>query len=227
VIRLRGEFEAIDFSDDGVRVGGGVHLPRLAKKCAERNLAGVEGLAGVPGTVGGALMTNAGTPRGVIGDVISSVDIFNGDGDVKTLSRDQLKFGYRQSSLIGQWVVGAKLALKLSSNGHVMDKIKEELVLREKSQPLGTRNVGSVFKNPPNDFAARLIEAVGLKGKQQGRVRFSPKHANFMENLGGASAKEVLDLIKLAQELVKEKFNVELETEVKIVQPKSLELSLA
>jgi UDP-N-acetylmuramate dehydrogenase len=115
------------------------------------------------------------------------------------------------------------LSLKPSHNGDVDEKIKHELDMRAKTQPLGTKNVGSVFKNPPNDFAARLIEAAGLKGHRQGRVRFSPKHANFIENTGGATAKEAMDLIQLAQKTIKEKFSIDLELEVNVVaQPPAL-----
>jgi len=219
VARLRGEFEAIQFDGEQVQVGGGVHLPKLAKRCAEKKLTGVEPLAGVPGTIGGALMTNAGTPRGEIGDVVQSVEVLNADGSTTTLSRNDIEWHYRHTSLEGKWVVGARLGLKFSSNGDVHEKIKAELAYREKTQPLGTKNVGSVFRNPEGDHAARLIEAVGLKGKAVGRVRFSPKHANFIENTGGATAKEAQNLIQQAQTLVQEKFQIILHPEVKIIKP--------
>lgn len=223
VVRLRGDFERVEFDTSRVKVGAGVHLPKLSRLCAEKGLAGVEALAGVPGTVGGALMTNAGTPRGVIGDVLRSVRILNADGTITYLSKEEIQFGYRTTSLSGRWIVGAELDLEPSPNGSVLEKMKAELSYREKTQPLGTKNVGSVFRNPPNDYAARLIEAVGLKGKMLGRVRFSPKHANFMENAGGASAKEALDLMRHAQQLVKDKFNIELIPEVIVVkQPEPL-----
>jgi UDP-N-acetylmuramate dehydrogenase len=217
VLRLRGEFEEISFDGSVVNAGAGVHLPKLAKRCAEKSLSGTEALAGVPGTVGGALMTNAGTPRGVIGDVVESVRVLNPDGSVEELSKDRIELRYRHSNLNGRWIVSAKLALAPSSNGNAHEKIKTELDLRARTQPLGTKNVGSVFKNPPNDFAARLIEASGLKGLQQGHVRFSPKHANFIENTGRATAKEALELIDLAKRAVKDKFGIELELEVRVV----------
>lgn len=224
VVRLRGEFESIKFNGGGnVHVGAGVHLPKLAKVCVEKGFAGVESLAGVPGTVGGALMTNAGTPRGVIGDVIECVTILNEDGSVQMIGKDQIALEYRYSNLGGKWIVSAELGLKPSDNGQALERLKWELDFRQKTQPLGTKNVGSVFRNPPGDHAARLIEAAGLKGKSFGTMRFSPKHANFIENTGGGTAKKALELIHLAQALVKEKFHVELQPEVKIVQqPKPL-----
>lgn len=217
VVQLRGDFERIEFDGTHVYAGAGVHLPKLAKRCAEKSLSGTEALAGVPGTVGGALMTNAGTPRGSIGDVVEWVEVLESDGSVRRIHRAEIDLKYRHSNLEGKWVVGASLSLSPSQNGEVLNRIKEELQTREHTQPLGTKNVGSVFKNPSNDYAARLIEASGLKGFELGRVRFSPKHANFIENMGGASAQEALALIALAKQTVREKFNVELELEVKCV----------
>ncbi len=217
VARLRGDFESIKFNGDTVTVGAGVHLPKLAKACVQHGFAGTEALAGVPGTVGGALMTNAGTPRGVIGDVVMSVQILNRDGSITDMGRSDIDLGYRHSSLVGNWIVSAKLLLKPSENGSAAARLKEELDSRAKTQPLGTKNVGSVFRNPSGDFAARLIEAAGLKGKTFGNMRFSPKHANFIENLGGGTAKNALEMIALAQSTIKEKFNIDLHPEVIVV----------
>jgi len=222
VIRLRGEFESIQIDGTYVKVGAGVHLPKLAKLCAKANLSGAEAMAGVPGTVGGALMSNAGTKRGAIGDVIEEVQILTPSGDVSALSKDRIDLRYRWSNLTNYWIIGATLKLKSVANGHIWEAIKEELEYRQKTQPLGTKNVGSVFKNPPNDFSARLIEAVGLKGHQIGRLRFSPKHANFIENLGGGTAKDALELIAFAQRKVKQEFNVDLLPEVRIIGPTTL-----
>ena len=218
VARLRGDFESIRFDGARVRVGAGVHLPKLAKAAVEKGFAGVEALAGVPGTVGGALMTNAGTPRGVIGDVVASVRILNRNGSISSVDRGNIDLGYRRSSLVGCWIVSADLQLLPSDNGSAKKRLQEELSSRAKTQPLGTKNVGSVFRNPSGDHAARLIEAAGLKGKTVGRMRFSPKHANFIENLGGATAKNAMQLIDLAQSSVKEKFNIQLHPEVIVVQ---------
>ncbi len=217
VVRLRGDFESIRFESTRAWVGAGVHLPKLSKAAAEQGLAGVEALAGVPGTVGGALITNAGTPRGVIGDVLNSVDVLRKSGQVETLNLDQIRLSYRHTSLAGEIMLSAGLDLLPDDKNSVLKRMKDELESRAKTQPLGTKNVGSVFRNPPNDHAARLIEAAGLKGKTVGRMRFSPKHANFIENIGGATATNALELIALAQKTVKEKFHVELVPEVIVV----------
>ncbi|MBV9080809.1 MAG: UDP-N-acetylmuramate dehydrogenase, partial [Elusimicrobia bacterium] len=216
VVRLRGDFEKIDIEGNRVTVGAGVHLPKLAKHCVDKGLAGVEALAGVPGTVGGALMTNAGTPRGVIGDVLVSADVLEENGSLTTVPRAEMEIAYRHTSLIGKRIVSAVLELK-PADADAKSRLAWELESRAKTQPLGTKNVGSVFRNPPNDHAARLIEAAGLKGRVHGKLRISPKHANFIENTGGGTAKEALELMRLAQTAVKEKFNVDLVPEVMVV----------
>ncbi|MFN0118410.1 MAG: UDP-N-acetylmuramate--L-alanine ligase [Elusimicrobiota bacterium] len=218
VIRLRGDFESINIKNESVTVGAGVHLPKLAKATAEEGLSGVEALAGVPGTIGGALMTNAGTQRGVIGDVIETVTLFLPNGNIKTLTKDQIKFEYRNTSLKGSWVVSATLKLKSKSKEETQKNLMFELDYRSKTQPLGTKNVGSIFRNPPGDHAARLIEAAGLKGKVWGKMRVSPKHANFIENMGGGTAKESKELMILIQDAVKEKFQINLHPEVILVE---------
>ncbi len=221
VIRLKGEFENIEFIDgkNQVRAGAGVHLPKLVRRCAAKGLSGIEALIGVPGTLGGALITNAGTPRGVIGDAIHSVEILKEDGEIERLERNQIDFGYRKSSLEGRMVVFATLSLSHTSTGEIESWINKELARRKKTQPLGTKNAGSVFKNPENNYAGKVIEDLGLKGRPFGRVMFSPKHGNFIENLGGATAKDILSLMAKAQKMAKEKFNIDLVPEVKIVAP--------
>lgn len=219
VIRLKGDFEKIEVRGTEIHAGAGVHLPKLARVCAKENLSGVEFMAGIPGTVGGALITNAGTKKGDMSRIVRRVRVLASDGKEKDISKEAIHLRYRRSNLTGYWIVGAVLELEKSQNGAVWKKMKEELDYRQKTQPLGTKNVGSVFTNPENDHAARLIEAVGLKGKQVGKLRFSPKHANFIENLGGGTAKDALELIELAQRLVKKEFNVSLFPEVKIIRP--------
>ncbi len=219
VVKLKGEFDSIEFIEgkNWVKAGAGVQLPKLVRKCAAKGLAGLESLIGVPGSVGGAIVMNAGTPRGVIGDSVLSVDVLKDDGTVATYERNQIEWRYRATSLKNEFVLSVTFSLTLAPMMEIEQKIKKELARREASQPLGTKNAGSVFRNPEGMFAGQLIEQVGLKGQQFGAVRFSPRHANFIENTGGATAKEVCDLMAMAQKMVKEKFNVELKPEVKII----------
>lgn len=214
VVRLRGEFEQMTFQGNAVTAGAGVMLPQLARACGQRGLAGAEAFVGIPGTVGGGLMTNAGTPEGDLGSLVQSVDLMTPEGAKETWGRDRLEFGYRRSNLAGRWVLSAALELKPGEARDIMALVEKQLTRRAERQPLGTFNCGSVFKNPPGDHAARLIEACGLKGHRIGGARISPKHANFIENVEKASARDAKALIDLARTTVKEKFGVDLETEV-------------
>ncbi len=213
VVRLRGLFEDFTFDGDLLSAGAGVPMPPLAKACAGRGLAGAEFMAGIPGTVGGGLMTNAGTPEGDLGKLLESVEVLDG-GDFVTLSKEELSFSYRRSNLAGRLVVSALLRLKKGNPVEIADLVRLQLSRRAERQPLGTFNCGSVFKNPPGDHAARLIEAAGLKGHRIGGARISPKHANFIENVDKAKAADARALIDLARRTVKEKFNMDLELEV-------------
>ncbi len=217
VAHLQGEFEQISFNGNSVRAGAGVFLPTLVKLCAEKGLGGIEPLVGVPGTVGGALVMNAGTRDLEIGTIIQSVELIEKDGSLKILSQDQIKFQYRSSSLNGSILCFATLKLMAGNKDVIIQTVQKFLSYRLKTQPIGTLNVGSVFKNPPRHFAAELIEKAGLKGFKIGNAQVSPKHANFITNCGGASAQNIKDLIHKIQEIVKEKFSIELEPEVKIV----------
>lgn len=214
VVRLRGEFEDVSFDGNVLTAGAGAAMPPLAKACAKRGLAGAEFMAGIPGTVGGGLMTNAGTPDGDLGSLVDSVDVLNADGSWETLNREKLSFSYRRSNLAGRLVAKAVLKLQPGDPAVIMALVEKQLARRSERQPLGTYNCGSVFKNPAGDHAARLIEAAGLKGRRIGGARISPKHANFIENAERATAKDVRALIDLARRSVKEQFGVDLETEV-------------
>ncbi len=214
VVRLRGAFETISFEADVLIAGAGVLLPVLAKECAKRGLAGAEFLAGVPGTIGGGLMTNAGTPEGDLGSLVRSVEAVNADGIWETILRDKIDFSYRRSNLAGRLVTGAVLQLRAGNPRDIAELVEKQKTRRAEKQPLGTYNCGSVFKNPPGDHAARLVEAAGLKGRRIGGARISPKHANFIENDNHAAAADVKALIDLTRRTVKEKFGVDLETEV-------------
>lgn len=217
VAHLRGEFEQLSFNGNLVRVGAGMFLPTLVRQCAEKGLGGMEPLVGVPGTVGGALVMNAGTRDLEMGSVVESVEILESAGTVKILSKEQIKFQYRSSSLNGSILCFATLKLMAGNKDDIMRNVQNFLSYRLKAQPIGTLNVGSVFKNPPQHFAAELIEKAGLKGFKIGNAQVSPKHANFITNCGGATAQNIKDLIYKIQVVVKEKFSVELELEVKIV----------
>ncbi len=217
VAHLGGEFEKFTVEGDRVRAGAGVFLPTLVKQCADQFLGGIEPLVGVPGTVGGALAMNAGTRDLEMGTIVESVEILERDGTLKNMLKDEIKFSYRSSTLQGTTICFATLKLKRGNKDDIIPAIQKFLSYRLKTQPIGTLNVGSVFKNPPGHFAAELIEKAGLKGLTIGRAQVSGKHANFIVNCGGATAQDIKDLIMTVQHAVKEKFSISLDPEVKIV----------
>ncbi|MDX1433155.1 MAG: UDP-N-acetylmuramate dehydrogenase [Gammaproteobacteria bacterium] len=201
-----------------VRVEAGVACPKVAKFCASKGLAGSEFFAGIPGSMGGALAMNAGAFGGETWDLVTAVETIARDGAVRRRSADEYTVGYR--SVGGphrEWFIAAELALGTDAQGDAAARIRELLRMRAQSQPMGTRNCGSVFRNPPGDYAARLIEASGLKGVRIGKAQVSEKHANFIINTGGATAADVEALIERVAEKVAADSGVELEREVRIV----------
>ena len=217
VLRLSGEFSAIRFAGLRVWAGAGARLPALVLACAEAGLAGAEPLAGIPGTVGGALVMNAGTREGEIGDIVRSVRVFDGMAlEEAELGPKELRFGYRSSNLENRLILGATLELKRGSKVDILRRIHELQQKRLQTQPVHTYNVGSTFKNPPGRFVAKLIEEAGLKGLRCGGVAVSEKHANFIENDRNGTAKDVLALVELLRARVRERFGVELELEMKV-----------
>ncbi len=217
--------------DGGVlHAEAGVASPKVARYAATHDLAGAEFLAGIPGTLGGALAMNAGCFGGETWDVIAEVITVDRRGAIHRRTRDDYDIGYRHVRLKGQgtrdrgqgaaseeWFVAARLRLTPGERKESLNKIKQLLVKRLATQPLDEPNAGSVFRNPEGDYAARLIEACGLKGRAIGGARISAKHANFIVNPGGARAADIEALIELAERSVKEKFGIVLEREVRIV----------
>lgn len=201
-----------------IKVGAGVRMSKLAQAAANHGFTGLEFMATVPGDLGGGVAMNAGAFGQQVSDVLQSVDVLYRDGRVACLSRDELDMRYRYTKLPqGTLIVSATFKLEKCDTEQVKSAMREMRSKRSDSQPLALPNCGSVFKNPEGDFAARLIESVGLKGAQRGKARISEVHANFIVNDGGASSEDVLNLIRLAKAEVKKQTNIDLEPEVKLV----------
>ena len=208
-----------------IQAGAGIASPKVARFAALHGAAGAEFLAGIPGTVGGALAMNAGCYGGETWELVSRVTTVDRAGVLHERGRAEFQIGYRSvkplRAVAEEWFVAANFAVPKGMNSNASEnsrnKIKELLSKRIASQPLQQPNAGSVFRNPPNDYAARLIEASGLKGKRIGGAEISNKHANFIVNVGGASAADIEALIDLAQNTVREKFGIELAREVRII----------
>ena len=210
-----------DFKIEGNRlfVGSGYPLQDLVHISIEAGLEGLEVLAGIPGSVGGAVVQNAGQKEGTIGEYVQSVEVVDDLGNFKTLSKSDCEFGYRNTIFKKKKLFITKIELVLS-NGEVESlKAKFRKILKNKllTQPYDFPSAGSFFKNPEGDFAGRLIEAAGLKGLSIGDAEISEKHANFIINRGKASSKDVLLLAKKISDIILEKFGKKLEAEVVIL----------
>jgi UDP-N-acetylmuramate dehydrogenase len=217
VIHLHEGFRQILFNVPMVKVGAAAWMPTLAKQCAERGLTGVESLIGVPGTVGGGLVMNAGTREGVIGDLVESVEVLEKNGQTRTISKSEIQFGYRFSNLANSWIISTVLRLKPADRSSILLRVEKLLQYRADTQPIGTSNCGSVFKNPPKGSAGQLIEQAGFKGLPFGGAQVSERHANFIINTGGATAEDVRTLIRQIQDKVFEMTKIRLEPEIKLI----------
>ena len=203
---------------DRVRAAAGVACPKVARFAVRNRLADCHFLAGIPGTMGGALAMNAGAFGGETWDIVESVETIDRQGRRHRRGREDFAVDYREvRGTPGEWFLSADLRLPRDVSEGGAEAVKALLRLRAQTQPTGTRSCGSVFRNPPGDFAARLIEACGLKGAGVGGALVSPKHANFIVNAGGASAGDVEALMSLIVDRVARERGVVLETEVHVV----------
>jgi UDP-N-acetylmuramate dehydrogenase len=217
-VRVTREYRSVGGAFAVVQAEAGLPLPKLLSFCQDRGLTGLEFAVGIPGTVGGAVCMNAGTAQGEIGDLIDSVTMLTGDRTLAVRNRDELGFGYRTATVpAGSVVVEAKLILRLGERDLIRARMKELMDKRKAHQPWGLPNAGSVFKNPQDEAAGRLIETASLKGLTIGRAQVSEKHANFIVNLGGASAADVLRLMEIVRNRVLEVHKIRLEPEIKII----------
>jgi UDP-N-acetylmuramate dehydrogenase len=196
---------------------GGVGMPTLIGYAIRRSLAGLEWAAGIPGTVAGCVVMNAGTRLGEMKDTVKAVRIVTPSGAVIDCPAQDIAFSYRRAQLPAGIVAGVWLQLKPGVRSDIEKVVKDYLRYRRDTQPLALPSAGCVFKNPPNDSAGRVVEAAGLKGAHVGDAEISDKHANFIVNQGHASAREVLALIKKVRAQVARKTGVKLELELKLV----------
>jgi UDP-N-acetylmuramate dehydrogenase len=217
VVKLS-RFEKITDPDETqVDAEGGVLLSNLARHAMKRGLSGLEFAQGIPGTVGGAVVMNAGTREGEIADRLIAIRIVEPAGTLRTVTRSEMEFGYRSSRIPKGVIVGAVFQLHPLSPPEIQRRMRGFIDRRKATQPLTLPNAGSIFKNPNGHFAAQLVEKVGLKGHRIGDAQVSERHANFIVNLGRATAKDVLELIRTVGKRVEEQTGITLELELRIV----------
>jgi len=215
VIRLHmPAFSRITIENDVVRAGAGVELSELVRRCAREGLSGFECMAGIPGSVGGAVMINAGGRFGDIGNVANSIRLMDSSGFCFERDRNDIYFGYRMTNIMAKFILEAEFGLVPENPERIAKMLKEISMLKKNSQPLSSRNAGCIFKNPRALSAGALIDKAGLKGTSVRAARISETHANFIVAEEHATTKDVLELIELVQSRVYERFDVNLELEV-------------
>ena len=219
VIALQGQLNGLHrLEDNRVRIESGVSGAKAARFCAREGLVGLEFLAGIPGTIGGALAMNAGAFGSETWERITAVETIDHQGKLHHRLPAEFEIGYRTvKGPEGEWFVAAEFELELGDAEAALLRIKGLLEKRNASQPIGSASCGSVFRNPEGDFSGRLIEEAGLKGYCVGQACVSEKHANFILNQGGATAADIEALIHYVQETVKKKSGVTLVPEVRII----------
>ena len=218
VLSPQKSLKKLQINDNCILAESGVMLGKLVKESIKRNLTGLESLVGVPGTLGGALIMNAGAFGGEISNYLISVDVMTSKGKLKSYNSNEINFSYRLSSFKpDEFILAAKFELTYEDPIIISDKKKKASSGRKTNQPLRFRSAGSVFKNPKGYAAGYLIEQVGLKGTRIGDAEISNHHANFFINHGNASAANIKKLIELAKEKVFQEFHIELELEIKMM----------
>lgn len=219
VIKLGKNFSEIKFDGDKVIAQSGALLSTVAKKSFKHSLTGMEEISGIPGSIGGAIMMNAGAYGGEISFVTSRVRCLDKKGEVLEFTKDQMDFAYRQSVVSKRdlIVLDVELELQKGDFDKIMESFKDFDTRRTTKQPLDRYSAGSTFKRPEGHYASKLIDDAGLRGFSYKRAQVSEKHCGFIINTGDATYEEVISLIHQVQDIVRDKFDVSLETEVKII----------
>jgi len=218
VISLTQGMKKIQLNGEVVEAEGGLPLQRLVQFTIQKGLTGLEPFFGIPGTVGGGLAMNAGAWGAELKDVLRSITLMKDDGEVVERSRPRLKFSYRRLDLPSSWIIlKGRFQLKKGKKEEILERVKSYSEMRERTQPLDSPSAGSIFKNPKEGPAGKWIEEAGLKGFRMGQAMISDRHANFIINLGKATAGEVIDLMELVERKIYEKKGISLEREVKVV----------
>lgn len=217
VIHLSGDyFKKVSYDKGLLSANAGADMGKLVLQCVREGWAGLEGLTGIPGTIGGCVNMNAGGAFGDIGSAVETVDVMTESGEMFTRHRADLAFGYRSTNIKAKFILGATFRMNEDDPQRILRQVKQIWIYKKNTQPLGYRNAGCVFKNPRGLSAGALIDKAGLKGKRVGGAFVSEKHANFILADQGAKASDVLKLINIVREEVYKKSQVYLELEIEV-----------
>jgi len=218
VIKIGSGLTAVERNGTAMTVAAGMRLPKLVEVCQAQGLSGLEWAVGIPGSVGGALVMNAGAYGGQMSDVVTAASGLTPSGDRTTVAAKDINFSYRHAEYpCGFIITGCRLQLKADKPAAIKARTRQWLQKRKANQPLSLPSAGCIFKNPPNDSARRLIGVAGLRGARLGGAQVSRKHANFIVNYGGATAADVLKLMDQVRNRVYKEIGIELIPEVKVV----------
>jgi len=217
VIKLEAEqFTQIQFDGQEVTAWAGAELSKLVLTCVEKGLSGIEALTGIPGSVGGAVKMNAGGNFGDFGATAETVTLMDSSGNIFKKSKPELVFDYRRTNIAAKFILNARLKLNAADPEQIMRTVKEIWIYKKNNQPLNTKNSGCIFKNPRGVSAGALIDRAGLKGLQIGGAVVSEKHANFIIAEKDCKSRDVIRLIEVIKQRIKENFDIELELEIEI-----------
>ena len=216
IIQVGRKMSAIEVEGCTIKAQAGATLAQVAKAALEHGLTGLEFASGIPGTVGGGVVMNAGAYDGELSQVVARVHVVNSEGEIMELDNETMEFGYRTSAIKNTSLAITEVQFELSEGDkeQIREKMEDYTSRRREKQPLEYPSAGSTFKRPKGFFAGKLIMDTGLRGYQKGGARVSDKHCGFVINTGDATAEDVRNVIREVQERVKEKFHVTLETEV-------------
>jgi len=219
VVKISGCLDSVFVSGTDVRVGAGRLLTNLSRSVSDQGLSGLEFAVGIPGTVGGGVVMNAGAHGSMMSDVVTNLTVMDLEGNINKRTRNELSFGYRHSGLQDGpgIIVTVEICLKKGDAEITRERMREYVRWRSENQPQGFPTAGSTFKNPADISAGKLIDMAGLKGLRIGNAKISEKHANFIINLGNARASDVLLLMRRTQEEVQKKFGVNLQPEIRVL----------
>jgi len=217
VVRLAGEeFGKVAFTKDGLKAGAAADLHRIVLRSVREGMSGLECLAGIPGSIGGAVRMNAGGAFGDIGNTVEAVHLMDGDGVAFTRLRGELLFGYRHTNITSKVILAAEFRLAEDDPRRILDQVKQIWIYKKNTQPMGGHSAGCIFKNPRGLSAGALIDKAGLKGRRVGGAHVSEKHANFIIADRGTHASDVLKLINTIREIVYKRYEVYLELEIEV-----------
>lgn len=218
-MKLGEDLDEVEVSDEEIEAQAGIKISALARIAAFHSLSGLEFAEGIPGSLGGALVMNAGAYDGEMQGVVTEARAISPDGSIKTFNNKEMQFGYRQSIFQsnGYIIISVRLKLVTGDREEIEKRMLEFACRREEKQPLDKPSAGSTFRRPPGFYVGPMLEELGLKGYQIGDAQVSSKHAGFIVNNGNATARDVLDLITYIQQKAKQRFGVDLQPEVRVV----------